>query len=124
MLSGFALVALLLAMIGVYGVVAYSVKRRRREIGLRMALGATSFVLTRSFIAPALGLALVGVAIGVSGALLTSGIVSGLLFGITPTDPATLGLVALSLLLTSALAAAIPAQRASRIDPAVAIQNE
>ncbi len=123
-LLGFALVAFVLATIGVYGVVAYSVKQRRREIGLRVALGATAVDVTRSFIEPALGLAILGVAIGVLGALLTREVVAGLLFGVTPTEPMILGLVALSLLVTSAIAAAIPARRAAAIDPASAILDQ
>ncbi|MGH7462051.1 MAG: ABC transporter permease, partial [Longimicrobiales bacterium] len=123
-LLGFALVAFVLATIGVYGVVAYSVKQRKREIGLRLALGATSMDVTRTFVTPALGLATVGVAIGVVGALLTRKVVAGLLFGVTPTEPQILGLVALTLIVTSALAAAIPARRAAGIDPAIAILEE
>jgi ABC-type antimicrobial peptide transport system permease subunit len=120
-LAGFALAALVLATIGVYGVVAYSVQQRRREIGLRLALGATSSDVTRSFIRPALGLAIVGAVLGVAGALLTRRLVAGLLFGVTPTEPAILGLVAASLLVTSAIGAAIPARRAAAIDPAIAL---
>jgi predicted permease len=122
-LFGFALVAFALAMIGVYGVVAYSVRQRRREIGLRLALGATSVHITRTFIQPAIALTLVGAAIGVVGALLTRKIVAGLLFGVTPTEPAILTGVALSLMLTSVAAATIPARRAAAIDPAIAISE-
>jgi putative ABC transport system permease protein len=123
-LLGFALVALVLATIGVYGVVAYSVEQRRREIGLRLALGATPTDVTRSFIEPALGLAVIGVAIGVVGALLTRQIVAGLLFGVTSTEPTILGFVAVTLMVTSAIAAAIPARRAAAIDPAIALAGD
>ena len=123
-LVGFALVALVLATIGVYGVVAYSVEQRRREIGLRLALGATSIDVARSFVEPATVLAIAGVAIGVVGALLTRQLVAGLLFGITPTEPATLAVVAISLILTSVVAAVIPARRAATIDPAIALMGE
>jgi putative ABC transport system permease protein len=123
-LLGFALVALVLATIGVYGVVAYSVEQRRREIGLRLALGATSTDVTRSFIEPALGLAIIGVAIGIVGALLTRQVVAGLLFGVTPTEPTILGFVAMTLMVTSAIAAAIPARRAATIDPAIALAGD
>ena len=120
---GFALVALVLATIGVYGVVAYSVEQRRREIGLRLALGATSIDVARSFVEPAIALATAGVVIGVAGALLTRQLVAGLLFGVTPTEPVTIGVVAISLILTSAVAAVIPARRAATIDPAVALTD-
>ncbi len=123
-LLGFALVAFVLATIGVYGVVAYSVKQRRREIGLRLALGATWLDVTRSLVEPALGLAAIGAAIGVVGALLTRQVVAGLLFGVTPTEPMILVLAALSLIMTSAIAAAIPARRAATIDPAIAMLDE
>jgi ABC-type antimicrobial peptide transport system permease subunit len=122
-LLGFALVALVLATIGVYSVVAYSVEQRRREIGLRLALGATSIDVARSFVQPAIVLAAAGVAIGVAGALLTRQLVAGLLFGVTPTEPATLGVVAISLILTSAFAAVIPARHAARVDPAIALMD-
>jgi putative ABC transport system permease protein len=123
-LLGFALVALALATIGVNGVVAYSVEQRRREIGLRLALGATTGDVARSFVRPALALAAIGVAIGMAGAFLTRQVVAGLLFGVTPTEPAILGAVALALLATSAISAAIPARRATRIDPATALAGE
>jgi ABC-type antimicrobial peptide transport system permease subunit len=120
-LLGFVFVALILATIGVYGVVAYSVQQRTREIGLRLALGASSTDVIRAFVQPALGLAIIGVVIGVVGALLTREVVVGLLFGVTPTEPMILGLVAMSLIVTSAIAAAIPARRAATIDPAITL---
>jgi putative ABC transport system permease protein len=123
-LLGFALVALVLATIGVYGVVAYSVQQRRREIGLRLALGASPIEVARSFIVPAFRLAVAGVVIGVVGAVMARRAVAGLLFGVAPTEPMILGIVAVSLLATSAVAAAIPARRAARIDPAIAFQDE
>jgi hypothetical protein len=123
-LLGFALVALVLATIGVYGLVAYSVQRRRRELGLRLALGATPAAVTRSVVAPTLRLAMLGIAIGVGGAILTRQAVAGLLFGVTPTDPLVLGLVAVTLVVTSLVAAAIPGRRAGAIDPATILTGE
>jgi predicted permease len=123
-LLGFALVALVLATIGVYGVVAWTVRQRRREIGLRLVLGATSSDVTRTFMVPALRLANIGVAIGVAGALLTRQAIAGLLFGVAPTEPLVIGAVALLLTVISAIAAIIPARRAARMDPGVALIDE
>jgi putative ABC transport system permease protein len=123
-LLGFAGLALVLATIGVYGVVAYSVEQRRREIGLRLALGATGGNVARSVIQPAVRLALLGVGIGIAGALLARQAVAGLLFGVTPTEPVILGVVSAALVLTSALAAAIPARRAATIDPVIALAGD
>lgn len=120
-LLGFAIVSLALATIGVYGVVAYSVEQRRREIGLRLAIGASGRDITRTFVRPILRLSLLGAGIGVAGALLTRRFVAGLLFGVTPTEPAVLGLASLLLVATSALAAGIPARRAANVDPMVAL---
>jgi putative ABC transport system permease protein len=116
-------IALVLATIGVYGVVSYSVAQRRREIGVRLALGATSAGVMRFFVAPAVRLALLGAAIGVAGALSTRRVIAGLLFGVTPAEPVTMGIVATMLLLTCAIAAAIPARRAAGTDPAVALRD-
>jgi ABC-type antimicrobial peptide transport system permease subunit len=123
-LLGFALVALVLATIGVYGVVAWTVRQRRREIGLRLVLGATSSDVTRTFMVPALRLAVIGVAIGVAGALLTRQAIAGLLFGVAPTEPLVIGAVALLLTMISAIAAIIPARRAACMDPGVALIDE
>jgi predicted permease len=123
-LLGFALVALVLATIGVYGVVAYSVAQRRREIGLRLALGATGATVVSAFMRPTLVLTMIGVAIGSAGAALARNVVAELLFGVTATDPVIFGTVAALLILTSAVAAAVPARRASRIDPSIALAEE
>jgi predicted lysophospholipase L1 biosynthesis ABC-type transport system permease subunit len=123
-LLGFSLVALVLATIGVYGVVAWTVRQRRGEIGLRLVLGATSSDVTRTFMVPALRLAVTGVAIGVAGALLTRQAIAGLLFGVAPTEPLVIGAVALLLTMISAIAAIIPAGRAARMDPGVALIDE
>jgi hypothetical protein len=122
-LAGFAATALVLAVIGVYGLVAYSVEQRRREIGLRLALGSTTAGVVRAFVQPALALALAGVGIGVGGALLTRRLVAGLLFGVAPTDPVILLAVATALLVTCAVAVVIPARRAAAIDPVIALRD-
>ena len=123
-LLGFAGLALILATIGVYGVVAYSVEQRRREIGLRLALGATGADVARSVILPAVRLALFGVGIGIAGALLTRQAIAGLLFGVTPTEPVILGVVSAALIGTSVLAATVPARRAASIDPVTALAGD
>ena len=123
-LLGFASVALLLAAIGVYSVTAYSVEQRRREIGLRMALGASRGDMARHVIRPAIAIASIGVAIGIAGAVTARQVVAGLLFGVTPTDPLLLTSVGGLLIVISAVAAAIPARRATQIDPAIALAGE
>lgn len=123
-LMAFAIVALVLAGVGVYSVIAYSVQQRKREIGLRLALGASTLEVTRFVMRPALAFALMGIAVGMAGALLTKRLMAGLLFGVSSGDPLILVLVAVLLLATSALAAAIPAQRATRIDPLVALAGD
>jgi predicted permease len=122
-LAGFAVTALVLAVIGVNGLVAYSVEQRRREIGLRLALGSTTAGVVRALVRPALALALIGVGIGIGGALLTQRLVAGLLFGVVPTDPVILLAVATALLVTCAVAVVIPARRAAAIDPAIALRD-
>jgi predicted permease len=120
-LLGFAFVALILATIGVYGVVAYSVAQRRREIGLRLALGATGRNVAGTVVMPAFRLTLLGIAIGAAGAVFTRRLVAGLLFGVTPTQPLVLAAVGAVLLLAGGAAAAIPARAAIRVDPAAAL---
>jgi predicted permease len=121
---GFAAVALFLSAVGVYGVLAYQVEQRAREIGIRMALGATGrgiagMVLTES--ARMLGL---GLATGVVGAFLAGRAIRGLLYGVGPMDPAVLVTVAALLVGVAVLAALIPAGRAQRVDPAVVLASE
>jgi predicted permease len=118
LVGSFALTALLLAALGIYGVVSYAVSRRTQEIGIRMALGETPGEVRQRFVKKSLGLAAVGVLAGTLGALGLSRLMSSLLFGIGPTDPATYGLVVLALTVTAGLAAYLPARRASRTDPA------
>jgi len=124
LLGGFAAVALLLAMIGIYGVVAYSAAQRTREIGLRVALGAKQVDVLKLVLGHGMVLMLIGVGIGLGGALALTRVMSSLLYGIRPTDPPTL--VSVSLLLGSAvlLASYIPARKAMKVDPMVALRYE
>jgi hypothetical protein len=123
-LGGFAFVAFLLASIGVYGVTAYSVAQRTREIGIRMALGAQRERVLRLVLTQGMKLAIAGLGIGVAGAVGLTRVVSSLLFGITPTDPATFGLVTLLVAVVAFMACWLPARRAARLDPMAALRYE
>jgi putative ABC transport system permease protein len=122
-LSAFALVGLLLAALGLYGLVAYSVGRRTREIGLRVTLGARPADVARLVLREGMAPAAVGVALGLAGALAAARLVAKLLYGVGPTDAATLAAAALLLLALAALAAALPAARALRVEPSVALRE-
>lgn len=124
LLSFFAAAALLLASLGVYGVVAYSVAQRTREIGVRMALGASVAGVFRMIVGQALRLAAPATAMGLIAAIALRNWIATLLFGVSPTDAATLGAVAIAVLAVSVLAAAIPAKRAASVDPTVALRYE
>ena len=113
----FAVLALLLAMIGIYGVMSYAVGQRTHEIGIRMALGATPSHLLAMVVKQGSKMALIGIAIGVLGAALLTRAMSSMLSGITATDPATFTIVALVLMLMALLACLIPARRATRVQP-------
>jgi predicted permease len=120
----FGIVALLLAIAGVFGVMAYSVSRRTREIGLRVALGAGSGDVLRMILGQGLRTILIGVAIGIAGSLALTRTVESLLFGVTPTDPLTFAAVTLLLVGAALLACFVPARRAMRVDPTVALRYE
>ena len=120
----FAGVAMLIAAVGLYGVVSQSVTERTREIGLRMALGAERRRVLGMFVRQGLLTALVGVAAGTVGAVLLSKWVEQLVFNVAPRDPATLGAVAGLLLGVAALACYVPARRAARVDPLIALKAE
>jgi putative ABC transport system permease protein len=124
LLSLFAVVALLLAAIGIYGVLAYTVAQRTSEIGIRMALGAQRSSVLRLVVGNGLTLALVGVALGSVGALIATRALERLVFGVSTTDPGVFGFVALTLTAVAGTAAAVPALRASRVDPIEALRNE
>jgi predicted permease len=124
LLFAFAVFALLLATVGVYGVLAYLVSQNRREIGLRIALGASTGHVVSLIIGYGMGLAVIGIACGLAGAISFTRLMGSLLFGVTPTDPLTFGAV-IFILGTAALAATIlPAIRAARVDPMVALRQE
>ena len=120
---GFAVLALALAAIGLYGVMAYAVSQRTTEIGVRMALGATSREVFRLVIADGLLLAGLGIALGLTGSLIMARWLTTLLFGVQPGDPATLAVTAAVLLLVSVVASVVPARRATRVDPMVAMRS-
>ncbi|HEX3131922.1 MAG TPA: ADOP family duplicated permease [Thermoanaerobaculia bacterium] len=117
-------VALLLALIGTYGVMAHGVGRRRREIAIRMAAGAGRLRIQRWVLRRALGLGLIGVCLGLLGALATGRLLQGLLFGVGATDTLTLAIAALLLLAACLAAGYVPARRASRIDPALTLRGD
>jgi predicted permease len=124
LLSGFAGFALLLASLGIYALISYSVHQRTKEIGIRMALGANPGLVQRGVLATTLRLALAGVALGTLGSFALSKWIQSLLFGTTPTNPAVFSGVGLLLCSVALLAAYIPARRASRIEPLQALRTE
>jgi predicted permease len=124
LLALFAGVALALATIGIYGVMAYLVSQGTREIGIRMALGATQHAVLRLVVRQGMVLALCGVMIGLIAALALSRLISGLLFGVRPSDPFTFAAIALLLCAVAMVASYIPARRAARIDPMISLRSE
>ena len=124
LLAAFAGFAVFLAGLGIYSVLSYAVKRRGQEIGIRMALGAQRSDVLRLVIGEGLRLTLIGLAVGVAAALPLTGLLRDLLFGVTPTDPFTFAAVAALLGLVALAACYLPARRAMRVDPMVAIRAE
>ncbi|HYK19638.1 MAG TPA: ABC transporter permease, partial [Pyrinomonadaceae bacterium] len=124
LLATFAFIALVLAAVGIYGVMAHSVVQRTQEIGVRMALGAQLRDVTTMILRSGLSLALVGIAIGLGGALALTRLMSKLLFEVSPTDAATFVSVAVILFVVALVACYIPARRATKVDPLVALRYE
>jgi putative ABC transport system permease protein len=124
LMAVFGVMALVIAAVGLYGVMAYSVAQRTHEIGIRMALGAARDQVVRMVVGQALRLTLFGCVIGLGGALLVTQGMATLLYGIKPTDPPTYAVVAVALALSGLLAAAIPARRATRVDPMIALRAD
>jgi ABC-type antimicrobial peptide transport system permease subunit len=123
-MGAFALIALSLATLGIYGVVSYAVAKRTREMGVRLALGATGGLVQRMVMRGAMVPVVLGLGLGMAGAWALSRVMTGLLYQVSPNDPATfLGVAAL--LLTTALAAcAVPAYRGTRVDPLVTMRGD
>ena len=124
LLSVFAGAALLLAVIGIYGVMSYVVTQRTQEMGVRLALGATPGGIARLVLGQGARLVVIGLALGIVGAVALTRLMTSLLFEITPTDPVTYGGVALVLAVTAVAACQIPAWRATRVDPLTALRSE
>ena len=124
LVGAFALLALTLALVGVFGVLAYSVQQRTREFGVRIALGASAASVLRLVMSSAGSVIGAGVAIGLVLSAVLSRSITTFLFGVRPLDPMTFLLVPVVLIATAAIAVAVPAWRAARVDPVVAFRNE
>jgi putative ABC transport system permease protein len=124
LVGAFAALALLLAGLGLYGVVAYSVSQRTTELGIRVALGAQPGNILQLVAFHAAALAGIGLVIGIGAGLAASRVMSGFLFGVEPTDPVTLGLVCLIILVVALGASLVPALRAAKVDPVIALRAE
>jgi putative ABC transport system permease protein len=124
LLGGFAALAVVLAAVGLYGLLSYGVAQRRHEIGVRMALGATGSGVVRLVLRRSLVLVVVGTAIGLAGSLAVTRVLGSLLFEVKPTDPAAFAGAATLLLMVALVASYVPARRATRVDPLVALRND
>ena len=122
--GSFAGLALLLAAVGIYGVLAYTVSQRRREIGVRLALGATTGDVLRMVVGGGLRLVAGGVAVGLAGALALARLMESVLYGVPPHDPLTFVSVVVGLLAVALFASWLPARRATRVPPAIALRAE
>jgi len=124
LVAAFAALALLLGAVGIYGVISYAVAMRTREIGIRTALGATRLDLLRLVVQHGMSLALTGAVIGMVGAVILAHLMSGLLYGVKPSDPPTFFAVFVILVGVALVASYIPARRATKVDPIVALRQE
>jgi putative ABC transport system permease protein len=124
LLSVFAAVALVIAMVGIYGVISYAVSQRTHEIGVRMALGAQAKDVLKMVIWRGMRLTMIGVAIGLAAAIALTRVMKSLLFNVSATDPATFALIALLLIAVALIASYIPARRATKVDPLQSIRSE
>ena len=122
LVASFAVVGLVLAAVGIYGVISYSVTRQKHEIGIRMALGATGSRVQFDVVAKALGLAVIGIALGTAGSLAPTKWIASLLFNMEPNDPLTFSGIIVLLAMGALVAGYIPARRASRIDPMIVLR--
>jgi ABC-type antimicrobial peptide transport system permease subunit len=124
LLAAFGALALIMAAVGVYGVLSYTVMERQREMGIRMALGAEPSGLRTLMLQHGMRQAVLGLAIGIAGAIALTRVMQTLLFGVTPTDPLTFGAVIALLTAVSGLACYIPARRATKVDPAAVLRAD
>jgi ABC-type antimicrobial peptide transport system permease subunit len=124
LMGTFALLALVLTMIGLYGVISYLVNQRTQEIGIRMALGAQTHDILRMVLKQGMIMVLAGVALGLAAAWLSTSLMSRLLYQVSPTDPLTFGSIAALLITVALLACYLPARRATKVDPLVALRYE
>jgi len=124
LLAGFAALALVLTAVGLYGVMAYSVVQRTRELGIRLALGASREAVLRGVLGRGLGLVGAGIGVGLVGAFAFTRVLRALLYGVSATDPAVFALIIGLLALVGVTSSYLPARRATRVDPMVAIRAE
>ncbi|HYH46753.1 MAG TPA: FtsX-like permease family protein, partial [Thermoanaerobaculia bacterium] len=124
LLGGLALLALILAAVGIYGVLSYLVGQRTREIGVRMALGASGRQVLQMVVGQGLGAVAVGLGVGIAGAFALSRVVRSLLANVSPTDPVAFAVAPVVLALVALVASVLPARRASRLDPVRALRKD